>query len=61
MDRFILLMLAGIVAGFALVRAPLTSTFLEGIVPVTNIIGVLAILIFSLFLIYKGLRAMVGK
>ncbi len=61
MDRLILLMLAGIVAGFALVRAPLSETFLEAIVPVTDVIGILAILIFSLFLIYKGLRAMVAK
>ncbi len=61
MDRNVLLMLAGIVAGFALVRAPFTNTFLEGIIPVTNIIGVLAILTFSLYLIYKAIKAIVGK
>jgi hypothetical protein len=61
MDRFILLMLAGILAGFALLRVPLAGTFLASISPVTSIIGVLAILVFALYLIYKGLMAIAGK
>jgi len=61
MDRFILLMLASILAGFALLKVPLSGTFLSGLEPVTNIIGVLAIVIFSLFLIFKGVMALLGK
>ncbi|MEK4485494.1 hypothetical protein MHH81_07790 [Psychrobacillus sp. FSL H8-0484] len=61
MDRFILLMLACILAGFALLKVPLAGTFLAGIEPITNIIGILAIVIFSLILIFKGLVALVGK
>ena len=61
MDRFILLMLASILAGFALLKVPLAGTFLAGIAPITNIIGILAILIFSLVLIFKGLISLLGK
>jgi hypothetical protein len=61
MDRFILLMLASIFAGFALLRVPLEGTFLAGLEPITNFIGILAIVIFSLFLIFKGLMALLGK
>ncbi|MGN7387451.1 MULTISPECIES: hypothetical protein [Bacteria] len=61
MDRLILLILATILAGFALVKVPLAGTFLAGLEPITDIIGIVAILIFSLFLIYKGLMALLGK
>ncbi|MCZ8535731.1 hypothetical protein M9R32_00840 [Paenisporosarcina quisquiliarum] len=61
MDRFILLMLASILAGFALLKVPLSGTFLAGLEPITNVIGVLAIVIFSLFLIFKGVMALLGK
>ncbi|MCG7345481.1 hypothetical protein MHZ92_15190 [Sporosarcina sp. ACRSL] len=61
MDRLILIMLAGIVAGFALLKVPLSLTFLYVLEPITDIIAVVAILIFSLFLIYKGFKALLGK
>jgi len=61
MDRFILLMLASILAGFALLKVPLAGTFLSGLQPITNIIGILAIVIFSLVLIFKGIMALVSK
>ena len=61
MDRFILLMLASIFAGFALVKVSLSGTFMAGLEPISNIIGILAIVIFSLALIYKGLMALFGK
>ncbi|MFY4777326.1 hypothetical protein [Metabacillus sp. RGM 3146] len=61
MDRLILLMLASILAGFALLKAPIAGTFLAGISPVTNVIGLLAIVVFSLYLIYKGVMALFGK
>ena len=56
MDRLILLLLAGLLAGFALVNAPLTG-FLAGISPVTDVIGILAILIFLYISFIKDLRA----
>lgn len=61
MDRFILLLLAGILAGFALLSSAVEESFLSSITPVTDVIGVLAILVFSLFLIYKGVMAILGK
>lgn len=60
MER-ILLMLASILAGFALLKVPVAGTFLGSLAPVTTLIGILAILIFSLFLIYKGLMALKNK
>ena len=61
MDRFILLMLASILAGFALLKVPLTDTFISGLEKITTLIGILAIVIFSLFLIFKGLMGLLGK
>ncbi|KQL32466.1 MULTISPECIES: hypothetical protein [Bacillaceae] len=61
MDRLILLMLASILAGFALLKVPLEGTFLAGLEQIINLIGILAIIIFSLFLIFKGLMALLGK
>jgi hypothetical protein len=54
-------MLAGILAGFALIKVPLSYTFLASIAPVTTTIGVIAVIIFALYLIYKGLMAIAGK
>lgn len=61
MDRLILLMLASILAGFALLKVPLEGTFLAGLEQIINLIGILAIVMFSLFLIFKGLMALLGK
>ena len=61
MDRFILLMLASILAGCALIKVPLEGTFIACLEPIINLIGIFAILIFSLSLILKGLMALPGK
>ncbi len=61
MDNWIFLMLANILAGVALIKVPLEGTFLEGIIPVTTIIGILAVLIFSFYLLFKGVRFLFGK
>lgn len=61
MDRYILLMLAGILAGFALLKVPLAGTFLASITPITTLIGILAIVVFSLILIYKALMAILHR
>jgi len=57
----IFLFLAAVLSGFALLRAPFADSFLEVITPVTDIIGLLAILVFALFLIYKGIMNLFGK
>ena len=61
MDRLLFMMLASVLAGFALLQVPLSGTFLAGIEPITDLIGMLAMLIFSLVLIYNGLMALVRK
>ncbi|MED1203476.1 hypothetical protein [Heyndrickxia acidicola] len=61
MDRFILLMLAGILAGFALLKVPLAGTFLKSLEPITTVIGLLAIVLFSVVLIFNGVMALLGK
>ncbi len=61
MDRLVLLMLAGILSGFALIKVPLAGTFLASLTPITTVIGILAIVIFSLFLIFKAIMALLGK
>ncbi|MGQ4664733.1 hypothetical protein AB3Z07_10950 [Metabacillus halosaccharovorans] len=61
MNSRIFLFLATIFSGFALIRIPLADTFLASIEPVTTIIGVLAILLFSLVLIYYGVRNLFSK
>ncbi|MFC0472617.1 hypothetical protein ACFFHM_19540 [Halalkalibacter kiskunsagensis] len=61
MDRWIFLMLACILAGFALIKVPLAGTFLAGIAPISTVVGAIAVLVFSLFLIFKGLMFLLGK
>ncbi|MDP4085892.1 MAG: hypothetical protein Q8934_14895 [Bacillota bacterium] len=61
MDRFIFLMLASILAGFALLKVPLAGTFLAGLSPFIFLIGILTIVIFSLIIICKGVMALLNK
>ncbi|MGG3468659.1 hypothetical protein ABES02_14405 [Neobacillus pocheonensis] len=61
MDNRIFLFLATILSGFALIRVPLDGSFLEGVSPVTDIIGFLTVIIFSLVLIYKGVKGLFSK
>lgn len=61
MDRLIHFMLASILAGFALLRVPLAGTFLAGLEPIINLVGILTIVVFSLILIFKGIMALLGK
>ncbi|MEH7179351.1 hypothetical protein [Neobacillus vireti] len=53
LDRSPFLYLSCIIAGFALLRVPLTG-FLAPLSPLVVLIGVLAILLFSLVLIIHG-------
>lgn len=61
MDNRIILFLATILSGFALIRVPLADSFLESVSPFTDIVGILTILVFSLVLVYKGVRNLFGK
>ncbi|WP_026567085.1 hypothetical protein [Bacillus sp. UNC41MFS5] len=61
MDNRILLFFVSILSGFALIRVPLADSFLESISPVTDIIGMLTVLVFSCVLIYKGVKGLFSK
>ncbi len=61
MDRAILLMLASILAGFALLRVPLEGTFLASLEPITTLVGMFTVIIFSVALIFKGFMSLLGK
>lgn len=60
MNYLALLLLAGILAGFALVHLPAIS-FLSGLYAFFHIVGALAILVFALALIYMGVKALIHK
>ena len=61
MDNRIFLFLATILSGFALVKVPLADSFFESASPFTDILGILTILVFSLVLIYHGVRRLFSK
>lgn len=61
MDNRVFLFFVTILSGFALIKLPLTDSFLESISPVTNILGILTVLVFSLVLIYKGVKNLFSK
>ncbi|WP_175990374.1 hypothetical protein [Bacillus sp. Marseille-Q1617] len=60
MSHSIWLFFLGILSGFALLRVPLTG-FLEPINPIADVIGVLAILLFSIVLILKGVLHLIDS
>lgn len=60
MERRPLLFLACILAGFALLRVPLTG-FFAPLSPLIVLIAVITILLFSLVLIVYGVLVLVGK
>ncbi|OAS86056.1 MULTISPECIES: hypothetical protein [Metabacillus] len=61
MDNRIFLFLATILSGFALIKVNLEETFLSALAPYFNILGILTVLVFSLVLIYKGVRSLFSK
>lgn len=60
LDRSPFLFLACIIAGFALLRVPLTG-FFAPLSPLVVLIGVLAILLFSLVLLVQGVLCLVKR
>ncbi len=61
MDNRIFLFLATIFSGFALIKVPLANSFLESVSIVTDTLGILTVIIFSLVLTYKGVRSLFNK
>jgi hypothetical protein len=46
----------GLVGGYGLLHTPLEGSFLAGLDPVVDGIGIIAMLVFSIALIYTGIR-----
>ncbi|MGM0873821.1 MAG: hypothetical protein ACQEWV_03300 [Bacillota bacterium] len=61
MDNRIFLFLATILAGFALIKVPFDGTFLESVSPVATVVGILTVVVFSLVMIYDGVRSLFSK
>jgi hypothetical protein len=60
LDRSPFLYLCCVLAGFALLRVPLTG-FFAPLSPLVVLIGVLAVLLFSLVLIIQGVLSLVKR
>jgi hypothetical protein len=58
--ELIFLFLAAILSGFVLMSVELVS-FLSFLAPIFDIVGSLAMIVFSLAFIYKALKALFGK
>ncbi|GGH76805.1 amino acid transporter [Pullulanibacillus pueri] len=61
MDRFPFLYFICVLVGFALIQVPLGGTFLAGLDQVLHVIGVLAVIVFSIVLLYLGVLALFQK
>jgi hypothetical protein len=61
MDNRIFLFLATILSGFALIKVNLDDTFLAALAPYSTIVGALTVIVFSLVIIYKGVRSLFSK
>lgn len=53
--------LLAIVAGFVLLNAPIAGTFLAGIEPLLHVIGLLAVIVFSLVIIIYAVLNLLKK
>ncbi|MGV3488159.1 MAG: hypothetical protein ACO1OC_06190 [Tuberibacillus sp.] len=60
-NRPVLLYFVCLLVGFALTKVQLTGTFLAALGTAVNLIGVLAILVFALVLLYIGVRSLINK
>lgn len=61
MHSLAFLYLACILAGFSLVNVPTSSIISAGIASFFHTVGAIAIIIFSLALLYTGVKALIGK
>jgi len=60
MDRIIFLYLACILAGFALLKVPFIYV-ISSLEPVISLIAVIAIIVFSFLILFKGVLALLGR
>lgn len=61
MQLLILLYLASILSGFALINVPTSTIITPGIANVFDIVGSIAIVVFSLALLYHGIKSLIKK
>ncbi|MFB4167924.1 hypothetical protein [Virgibacillus sp. JSM 102003] len=61
MHQTVLLYLACILAGFALANVPTSSVITAGIATFFQIIGGIAVIVFSLAILYLGVKALLDK
>ncbi|MBP1948619.1 hypothetical protein SAMN05216232_3152 [Virgibacillus subterraneus] len=61
MHQTVLLYLACILAGFALANVPTSSVITAGIATFFQIIGGIAVIVFSLAILYLGVKTLLDK
>lgn len=61
MKALALIFLASILAGFALVNLPAVSFLTGSLLTFFDLVGALAILVFSLALLWQGIKALISK
>ncbi|EMT53266.1 MULTISPECIES: hypothetical protein [Brevibacillus] len=54
-------LLGGLVGGYAFLKTPLEGSFLSGLNPVVDGLGIISILVFSAALIYTGVRDIIQR
>lgn len=60
MDK-LLTSVGGVLGGYALLKLPMAGTFLSGIEPVVDGVGMLSVILFAGALIYYGVRSIINK
>ena len=60
-NHHVWLYVACVLAGFALVNLPTSAFITAGVASFFAIIGAIAIIVFSLVLLYFGVRALIGR
>lgn len=61
MDKQLLTNAGGILAGYVLTVMPAADSFLSGVEPILDGVGLLSMILFSGTLIYKGVKSLWGK
>lgn len=60
MNGIVWIYLASILAGYTLLNLPATS-FLSGLTPFFDIVGVVAMIVFSFALLYLGVKELISR
>jgi hypothetical protein len=61
MPHPVLLYFVCVLVGFGLMKLVLTGTFLAGLGTIIHVIGLLAVIVFSIVLLYMGVIALLKK